>query len=97
MTEMRPPNARDRQAAAADPADPMARMSEMLMTQALSLDTMFNELVGYAAENFQAWPGPTERYMRLALRAQSNCRASLVAMAKATPRPAEPSARADRA
>lgn len=82
MNEMRRPEAHDRDTAGSDPADPIARMREMLMTQALSLDAMFGELVGYAAENFEAWPGPTERYMRLALRAQSNCRASLEAVAR---------------
>ena len=83
MTEMRRPEAHDSEATCSDPADPIARMREMLMTQALSLDAMFNELVGYAANNFEAWSGgPTERYMRLALRAQSNCRASLEAVAR---------------
>ncbi|WP_340316374.1 hypothetical protein [Rhizorhabdus argentea] len=83
MNEMRRPEARDAEATGSNPADPIARMSEMLMTQALSLDAMFAELVGYAAENFEEWPGPTERYMRLALRAQSNCRASLDSVARA--------------
>jgi len=70
-------------AADRSPVDPMARMSEVLTTQAIALDAMFTELMDYAAKRFEASPGFTERYMRLALRAQANCRASLEAVARA--------------
>lgn len=77
------PNAANPDAPDAASADSMARMSAMLMEQALALDAMFGELVEYSAKNFKAWPGITERYMHLALRAQTNCRTSLQAMVKA--------------
>jgi hypothetical protein len=83
MNEMRRPRSRDSEVANSTPVDPMARMSEMLMTQALSLDAMFTELAEHAADNLTQWPSAGERYARLALRAQSNCRASLEAIAKA--------------
>ena len=83
MTEMRKPEAQNPKAADSGRIDPMARMSEMLMTQALTLDGMFAELVGHAAAELPDYPLSGERYARLALRAQSNCSASLVAMAKA--------------
>lgn len=83
MTEMRKPKAPDPKAAASDPSDPMARMNEMLIAQALSLDAMFTELVGHAADNYTKWPTSAARYARLALRAQSNCRASVETVAKA--------------
>ena len=82
MTEMRKPEAQNPKAADSGRIDPMARMSEMLMTQALTLDGMFAELVGHAAAELPDYPLSGERYARLALRAQSNCRASLVTLAK---------------
>lgn len=83
MNEMRKLKAPDRKAAAGDPSDPLARMNEMLIAQALSLDAMFIELVGHAADNYTKWPTSAARYARLALRAQSNCRASVETVAKA--------------
>lgn len=65
------------------PADPMVRMREMLMTQATDLDVMFAELIGKAATDLDKWPSIAERYVRLALRAQANCRASLDTLARA--------------
>ncbi len=56
--------------------------SELLMAQALSLDAMFTELARRAAMNMGDYPQATERYARLAFKAQSNCRASLEAIAK---------------
>ncbi|MBO9380118.1 hypothetical protein GG804_25450 [Sphingomonas histidinilytica] len=58
-------------------------MNEMLIAQALSLDAMFTELVRHAADNYTKWPTSAARYARLALRAQSNCRASVETVAKA--------------
>lgn len=83
MNEMRSPRPRDRAPAKRTPPDPMARMSDMLVAQAISLDTMFAELAGYAADNYTKWPTSAERYGRLALRAQSNCRASVETVARA--------------
>ena len=56
--------------------------SELLMAQALSLDAMFTELARRASMNMGDYPQATERYARLAFKAQSNCRASLEAIAK---------------
>lgn len=66
-----------------DATDPMALMREMLRKRAVSLDALFAELAGRAAENYTRWPRAGERYARLALQAQANCRAALEAMAKA--------------
>ncbi|KKC24470.1 hypothetical protein [Sphingomonas sp. SRS2] len=83
MNEMRTPKAQNRKPAKIGAVEPMAQLSDMLMTQALTLDGMFAELVGHAASNLPQYPLTGERFARLALRAQSNCSASLVAMAKA--------------
>jgi hypothetical protein len=56
--------------------------SELLTAQALSLDTMFTELARRATMNMGDYPQAAERYARLAFKAQSNCRASLEALAK---------------
>lgn len=82
MNDMRRPKAPNSRAPDTVCAESMARMSETLVTQAASLDAMFTELVEYSAANFKAWPGPTHRYMQLALRAQSNYRASVEAFAR---------------
>lgn len=56
--------------------------SHMLMSQALSLDTIFVELARRASLNLGQYPDAVERYTRLALKAQGNCRATLEALAK---------------
>lgn len=56
--------------------------NRMFTAQAITLDTMFTELARRAAENMASYPQATERYARLALKAQSNCRATLEALAK---------------
>ncbi len=66
-----------------DPIDPMAEMRRLLLEQAYSLNGMFHDFTNYSVEVFAESPGPAQAYIRLALRAQSNCRASLQAMAKA--------------
>ena len=59
------------------------RMASMtLAAQAMSLDTMFTELARRAELNMIDYPQASERYMRLALKAQSNSRATLEALAK---------------
>jgi hypothetical protein len=83
MNEMRKPKALDRNAAASGQPDPLTRMNEMLIAQALSLDAMFTELVRHAADNYTKWPTSAARYARLALRAQANCRASVETVARA--------------
>lgn len=60
----------------------MTMASEMLTAQAHSLDAMFTELSRRSILNFGDYPLAAERYARLAFKAQTNCRASLEALAK---------------
>jgi hypothetical protein len=53
----------------------------MLMTQAHTLDAIFNELARRAASNMGEYMNAMERYLRLALKAQSQCRATLETLA----------------
>ncbi|MXO94744.1 hypothetical protein GRI62_14170 [Erythrobacter arachoides] len=59
-----------------------ALSSRVLMAQALSLDAMFTELARRSAMNMGEYIDASDRYMRLALKAQANCRATLEALAK---------------
>lgn len=56
--------------------------SEILMAQALSLDCIFTEYARIALVNVTNHMEASERYMRLALKAQANSRATLEALAK---------------
>ena len=56
--------------------------SAMLASQAVTLDNMFTEFARRAAANMREYPQATERYARLAMKAQSNARSSLEALAK---------------
>jgi hypothetical protein len=60
----------------------LALVSRMLTAQAVSLDAMFGELGRRSADNMGQYIDASERYMRLALKAQSNCRATLEALAR---------------
>lgn len=60
----------------------LAIASRLLAAQAVTLDNMFTELARRAALNVGEYMGATESYGRLALRAQSNCRTTLEALAK---------------
>ena len=59
----------------------LSRAEEMLICQAHTLDAMFFALSGRAARNIGQYLDATEGYMRLALRAQSQCRATLETLA----------------
>ncbi len=59
----------------------LARAESLLVTQAHTLDAIFNELARRAALNMGEYLNATERYLRLALKAQSQCRATLEALA----------------
>lgn len=59
----------------------LSRAEGMLMVQAHTLDAIFNNLAQRAALNFNDYPEAGERYMRLALKAQSQCRATLESLA----------------
>ena len=56
------------------------RLSNMLTAQAITLDTLFTELTRRAGINMGEYPQAAERYMRLALKAQSNSRATIEAI-----------------
>jgi hypothetical protein len=59
-----------------------ALASDILAAQAVTLDTMFTELARRSAMNMGEYIDASERYMRLALKAQANCRATLEALGK---------------
>ena len=63
-------------------AGDMAFVSRMLATQAVALDTIFGEFTRRSALNIGSHLDATERYARLALKAQANSRATLEALAK---------------
>lgn len=56
--------------------------SEMLATQAQTLDAIFTEMARRSAINMGDYIKASETYMRVALKAQANCRATLEALAK---------------
>lgn len=56
--------------------------SELLMAQAVSLDSIYTEFARIALINVGTHTDAAERYMRLALKAQANSRATLEALAK---------------
>jgi hypothetical protein len=56
--------------------------SQLLAAQAVSLDAIFTELARRSAINMGEHLHASERYMRLALKAQYNCRATLEALSK---------------
>lgn len=60
----------------------VAMASKILAAHAITLDSMFAELARRAAINMGEYMHASERYGRLALKAQSNCRATLEALAK---------------
>lgn len=59
----------------------MARAEGMLMSQAHTLEAIFHELARRAALNMGEYIGAAETYLRLALKAQSQCRATLETLA----------------
>ncbi len=59
----------------------LAHADKLLMTQANTLDVIFNELARHAACNMGQHLSIAERYLRLALKAQSQCRATLETLA----------------
>lgn len=59
----------------------LSRAENLLMTQAQTLDAIFNELARRAAGNMGEYINAMDRYLRLALKAQSQCRATLETLA----------------
>ena len=56
--------------------------SDILSAQAVVLDTIFTEMARRSAANMGQYIDAADRYMRLALKAQAHCRATLEALAK---------------
>lgn len=54
----------------------------LLASQAITLDAIFTECARRSGLNMSDYPQASERYMRLALKAQANSRATLEALAK---------------
>lgn len=57
-------------------------VSRTLVSQAMTLDSMFTEFARRAAINMGDFPQAAERYGRLAMKAQTNCRTTLDALTK---------------
>lgn len=63
-------------------AGDLTEVEVTLMAQAVTLDTIFNELARRAALNMGEYLNATETYLRLALKAQGQCRATLETLAE---------------
>ena len=59
----------------------LARAEAMLACQAHTLNMLFNVLATRASMNLTQYPDAADRYMRLALKAQGQCRATLETLA----------------
>ena len=71
-----------RQQAATASGGDLKRQEAMLAIQAHTLDTIFNELARRSQANVGQYMDAADRYMRLALRAQSQCRATIETLAE---------------
>ena len=63
-------------------AGKLGTVSRVLISQALTLDAIFTRMASRAIDNLSEYPEATEHYMRLALKAQANSRATLEALAR---------------
>ena len=70
-----------KQTAAVNNGD-LGRAEGMLIAQAHTLDELFNNLARRAHHNFGGYMNAIETYLRLALKAQSQCRATLETLAQ---------------
>ncbi|MGQ0727274.1 hypothetical protein [Acidovorax sp.] len=59
----------------------LAAAEQMLVAQAIALNSIFAEMARRSALNMGGYLDATERYMRLALKAQGQCRATLETLA----------------
>lgn len=62
-------------------AGDLGGIERTLVAQASTLDAIFNELASRAARNMGEYLNATETYLRLALKAQTQCRATLETLA----------------
>ncbi|MDB5762460.1 MAG: hypothetical protein JWQ21_1455 [Herminiimonas sp.] len=60
----------------------LSEVEATLAAQAVALDAIFNGLAKRAAQNMGQYMGATETYLRLALKAQAQCRATLETLAE---------------
>jgi hypothetical protein len=60
----------------------LGQAENILITQANTLDVIFNELAAHAGANIRSNVDKAERYLRMALKAQSQCRTTLEALAE---------------
>lgn len=60
----------------------LSRLEDMLTVQAHTLDALFNDMVRRAALNRGEYPEAFDRYMRLALKAQSQCARTVETLAE---------------
>lgn len=60
----------------------LALASRMLAAQAITLDTMFTELARRGSANMGTYIDASEKFVRMALKAQANCRMTLETLAK---------------
>ncbi|KRB82431.1 hypothetical protein ASE00_10225 [Sphingomonas sp. Root710] len=58
-------------------------MREILVDHAVSLDGIFTDFTDHAVDVFQDSPFASQTYLRLAMRAQTGCRAALQAVVRA--------------
>lgn len=66
----------------------IGELERMLTAQAVSLDTIFSSMALRAKMNLGQYPDAVNKYMNLALRAQSQCRATVETLAEIkNPRP----------
>ena len=63
-------------------AGDLSLASHLLASQAITLDAIFTEMARRSGHNMHEYPDASERYMRLALKAQANSRATIEALAK---------------
>ncbi len=59
------------------PTESIAMLTEMRSAQAKSLHDMFSALTDHSRETFEKYPYEAQDYIRLALRAQANCRMTM--------------------
>lgn len=59
----------------------LSRLEAMLVSQAHTLDALFAELVGRSRMNMGEYFNASDKYMRLALKSQSQCRTTIEALA----------------
>ena len=60
----------------------LSNSTDMLVAQAMTLDAVFTEMLRRASMNIAEYPDATDRYMRLAFKAQAQSRATIEALGK---------------